>query len=139
MSSTKEQTLSQVGDDEMLIIETNSFAGIPYSDHFIVVTRWAVIMSNETNMLAGQASKVQIQVATEIVFRKSTMLETRITRNTISELQEVYKAWGEKAARMLQRGKELPGDPDQIQEGMLNPREILNVRKMTVTGSYCAR
>ena len=43
VESTKLQSLAAIGDDQLVIVETASFRGMPYADHFVVVARWVVV------------------------------------------------------------------------------------------------
>jgi len=54
--------LARIGEDEMLIVETTSFAGIPYADHFIVITRWAVLVDYHSES-GAQGPGIEIQVS----------------------------------------------------------------------------
>jgi len=114
VDSTKVQVVAALGDDQLVVVETASFTGMPYADHFVVVARWVIMGRNGSgppgsptstpSPLGAQgqgAEHVEIQIACEVVFKKSTMLKQRITANTVHELGKTYESWGALADKFL--------------------------------------
>ena len=117
VDSTKVQVVAALGDDQLVVVETASFTGMPYADHFVVVARWVIMGRNGSgppgspNSTAAAAASlgaqglnsehVEIQIACEVVFKKSTMLKQRITANTVHELGKTYESWGALADKFL--------------------------------------
>jgi len=65
VNATKHQTVASIGDDEFLVVETSSFTGIPYGDHFVVVARWFVL----SGAADDGTSYVDVQIAVEVLYR----------------------------------------------------------------------
>ena len=100
---------------QVIIKESNSFVGIPYSDYFDVKTEWLIIsntksLSDEENGLC----ECFITISLEVVFHKFTWLKSTIEANTKSELITVYDKWLAYARETLKKRKQLFAQQNQI-------------------------
>lgn len=93
--SVKVQKISFENQDELSILESNTFKGIPMADYFRVDTLWCV------RRIKG-GSAVNIIITGEVVFLHYTWLKGSIESNTYSELDDVFASWKDEAARHVQ-------------------------------------
>lgn len=99
--SIKTQSLAIHESDsstKVIIKESNSFRGIPYSDYFNVNTEWDVFSEKHTSK-----PKCKAVVRLDFVFHKSTWLQGTIESNTRSELLDVYELWRKHAEEHLNK------------------------------------
>lgn len=74
--------------------ESNTLRGIPYADYFTVDTEWIVTSSHNSQ-------ECFISIYLEVVFLKSTWLQSTIESNTKAELIVVYEKWLEFAMKQI--------------------------------------
>lgn len=101
--SLKSQIITYVKDareGKVVIQESNSFRGIPYSDYFSVNTEWIAVSSSKPNsnhdIEGGNICLQQecsVSIYLEMVFHKYTWLRGTIESNTKAELITVYEQW----------------------------------------------
>lgn len=86
------------------VTETNSFRGIPYADYFSVNTSWQLVCDKEG---PGMGDSCSVSGYFDVVFHKSTWLQSTIESNTKAELTETFNLWlsGAKKELSLSAGR----------------------------------
>lgn len=96
-SQLKSARKDEDGLHYVTIDESMKFGGIPYSDYFMVLTKWEMSDVKDVNGMLH----CQVNVSATVKFLKSTWLESTIVSNTVSELRVVLSKWQQAAEGIL--------------------------------------